>query len=122
MVGGAPYITTRYRGTDRRRRVIALAAPVAVGIPSPLALSRTPRRRSSEHAAVIPRVSQSPTDDNERDPREIILKNDEPAPYLGCPSPPCSTTRRRPRLRGSIHGIRGEEPVQAQQREVSRNL
>ena len=121
-LAGTPSITTRYRGTDRRRRVIALAAPVAVGIPSPLALSRTPRRRSGEHAAGIPRVSQSPTDDNERDLREILLENDEPAPHLGYPSPPCSTTRRRPRLRGSIHGIRGEEPVQAQQREVSRNL
>ena len=43
-----------------------------------------------------------PTDDNERDLRETILENDEPSPHLGCPSPPCSTTRRRPRLRGSI--------------------
>ena len=28
---GTPSTATRYRGTDRRRRVIALAAPVAVG-------------------------------------------------------------------------------------------
>ena len=67
-LAGTPFSPTRYRGTDRRRRVIALAAPVAVGIPSPLALSRTSRRRSGEHAAVVPRVSQSTTYDNEREP------------------------------------------------------
>jgi len=120
-LAGTPSTATRYRGTDRRRQVRPGGASGGRGPEAARPLENS-KRRSGEHAAVIPRVSQSPTDDNERDLREIILENDEPVPHLGCPSPPCSTARRRLAPRKPSTASAEEEPVQAQQRETSRNL